>query len=441
MDPRPPLHPDDDLPPPFPPNAFDPVAAERVIRIDDTGELAAALPVLVGFRPRESVVLVALGGPDGRRVRLTARVDIPPTQHARQLAGMLAARLAHERPEAAVLAVVSEASDVAALPDAPASEAALQHRELPHRTLVHELLLALDAHEVPLREALLVRAGRWWSYDCPQACCAPGAGTPVPGGTSALAAASVVAGQVVARDREELELRIARTGAAQAAAMGATVDAVGEELAELVLHSGRDVAADRYAEWVDAAVARCGAAGTRLSDHDVARVVWGLRDVRVRDRALGLALDPRAGAAELLWAECTRRAPEPLDAAPATLLAVSAWLRGDGAMARIALDRALDSQPDYVLADLLSRGMDAGLGPRNLRSMVAATQADLGFPLGPPADLDDLVADLMRAVSPDEEVAAAERVRAARAAATPRRGRARRGKRSRSRTRRPRSPE
>jgi hypothetical protein len=176
-----------------------------------------------------------------------------------------------------------------------------------------------------------------------------------------------------------------------------------------------------------------------MADQDLARVGWGLRDVRVRDRALGFALGPRARSAELLWTECTRRLPEPLDAAPATLLAVSAWLRGDGAMARIALDRALDSQPDYTLAELLSRGMDAGLGPRDLRAMVAGSQADLGFPLDPPADLDEPVAEVRQAHS--EEVAATGEVRAARAAATLRPARARPGKRSRSRTRRPRSPE
>ncbi len=109
-------------------------------------------------------------------------------------------------------------------------------------------------------------------------------------------------------------------------------------------------------------------------------MVWGLRDVRVRDRALGLALGPAAAAAEQLWTECTRRAPSPLDAAPATLLAVSAWLRGDGAMARIALDRALDSEPDHALAGLLALGLDAGLSPGDLRVMVAGTQAEGGPP-------------------------------------------------------------
>jgi hypothetical protein len=170
-------------------------------------------------------------------------------------------------------------------------------------------------------------------------------------------------------------------------------------------------------------------------------VAWGLRDVRVRDRALGFALGARAAAAEALWTECTRRLPAPLDAAPATLLAVSAWLRGDGAMARIALDRALDSQPDYALADLLSRGLDAGLGPRDLRAMVVATQDDLARPAARLPDLDDLGRDLLELASDEEQAAAAAQVRAGRAAATPPRGRARRGRRSRPRTRRPRSPE
>jgi hypothetical protein len=423
---------DDDLPQPFPPNAFDPVGAEQVVRLADAGELAAALPVLVGFRPRESVVLVALGGRSGRRLGMTARVDIPAPCDARPLAAALAARMAHERPETVLLAVVSEAPDVVAFPEDLVHDGG---PVLPHRTLVHELLLALDAHAIPLGDALLVRGSRWWSYDCDEPCCAPGAGTPVPGGTSALEAAAVVSGQVLVRDREELELRIARPGAPAAAAMAATVTAVGEEIADLVLREGRDAAADEYTAWVDAAVARCGA-GARPDDEELARVAWGLRDVRVRDLALGFALGAHARAAESLWTECTRRLPEPLDAAPATLLAVSVWLRGDGAMARIALDRALDSEPDYALADLLARGLDAGLGPRDLRAMVADAQAHPA-PVPLPR-LDDLVDDLMRTANGDR---AAGAVRAGWAAATPGRGRARRGRRSPSRTRRPRSPE
>ena len=102
----------------------------------------------------------------------------------------------------------------------------------------------------------------------------------------------------------------------------------------------------------------------------MARIVCGLRDVELRDRALELALGPDAAAVEQLWTECTRRAPTPLDAAPATLLAVSVWLRGDGAMANVALTRALDSEPRYGLARLLAEALAACLAPGELRSLL-----------------------------------------------------------------------
>ena len=417
MDPRTARQPDDHPPRPFPREAFDPGTAQEVVRLGDSGDLAAALPVLVGVRPAESLVLVALGGASGRRIGLTARVDIPLPGQAAALSRALAARLRQERPDAVVLAVVSEAPDVPALPDDLPVDAPGTEVDLPHRSLVHEVLVSLASHDIPLREALLVRSGRWWSYDCEQACCAPGGGTPVPDGTTPLAAAAVAAGQVVARDREELVARIAGSGhPAEAAAMAGTVVEVGEELADLVVRDGRDAAAEVHVAHVEAAVRRCGLSGlgVRLADPDVARVVWGLRDVRVRDRALAFALGPDAAAAERLWTECTRRAPAPLDAAPATLLAVCAWVRGDGAMAGIALDRALDSEPDYALARLLTQGLDAGLRPQDLRTMVAAAQSDLA---------DELSAG----------------IRAAAVAATPLPARARRGRRTPSRTRRPHS--
>ena len=137
------------------------------------------------------------------------------------------------------------------------------------------------------------------------------------------------------------------------------------------------VAAESWSAVTDAA-ARCrpGApAVDRLTDTEVARVVWGLRDGDVRDRALGLALGAEPAAAEQLWTECTRRAPALLDAAPATLLAVSAWLRGDGAMANVALDRALTSAPGYALAALLRDALGACMTPGDLRALLIRAAA------------------------------------------------------------------
>ena len=329
------------------------------VRLGDRAALAAGLPHLLGFHPTESLVVAGIRSDDGRDVLgLTARVDLPPPEHAAALASTLASSVLTGDPDAVVLLVVSEDDDDA---------------ELPHRALLHEAVLAFHRSRVPVRDALLVRRGRWWDYDCPQTCCAPGAGTPLPTGTSDLAVATVVTGTVVERDRAALVARIARTG--EAAAMARACDQVGDELAVATAQLGWDAVAEDT--W-DVVLATVGSARTaRLTDRQVARLAWGLRDTDLRDRALTLALGEAAPAAEALWTELTRRSPAPLDAAPATLLAVSGWLRGDGALANVALDRALDSEPSYTLAGLLRAALDACLPPAAVREVIRGVSGPL----------------------------------------------------------------
>ena len=147
-----------------------------------------------------------------------------------------------------------------------------------------------------------------------------------------------------------------------------------------MLEIGFDAVAEESWSEITAAAARCrpGGPGQALTDGEVARVVWGLRDRDVRDRALGLATGTAAAAAEILWTECTRRAPAPLDVAPATLLAVSAWLRGDGAMANVALTRALTVDPAYAFARLLAQALAECLPPAELRAMIEETSGRAG---------------------------------------------------------------
>ena len=342
-----------------------------VVSLSDSADIAAALPHLVGFHPHESVLLVALGGPTGNRVGLTVRADLPPPASSAAVVRALVRSVATDDPAGVVVAVVSEAPDERApLPGGDVLAG------LPHRDVVHDAVVALAALDIPVRDTLLVRSGRWWSYDCPEPCCAPGAGAPLPGGVSPLAAASAAAGQVVARDRAALEARIAPLDGPARAAMEATTWRLVDRRARAA-RVDADAEARRSWDAVSRAVRRCRPpeAG-RLPDREVAGVLWALADVRVRDRALTLALGDDAPAAELLWTECTRRAPAPLDAAPATLLAVSAWLRGDGAMANVALERALDSRPTYTLARLLADGMAACLPPVKLKAMLAEVSAD-----------------------------------------------------------------
>lgn len=342
-----------------PPDRPEPIT----VRIRDVGEIAAGLPHLLGFHPRESVVLLGLGGESGRRVGLTVRADIPPREHDRALARMLSGGLSTDRPEGALVFVVSEEPDgkVAGKP------------ALPHHHLVREMCGALARSGVGIADTVLVRDGRWWSYDCADACCASGAGTPLPAGVTELEVASVATGSVVAAGREDLVARIAAPPDQDSTAMASTCARVGVQLSTDLRDTGPEpIAAESWAA-VMAGIARCRpapGAGVALSDEDVARIVWGLRDGAVRDLAIELALGGEPAAAEQLWTECTRRAPSPLDAAPATLLAISAWLRGDGAMANIALDRALASAPGYALAGLLRDALGACMTPRDLRELL-----------------------------------------------------------------------
>jgi hypothetical protein len=327
------------------------------VSLVDPGEIAVALPHLLGFRPRESVVVVSLTGPRGVRVGLTVRADLPPPEHAAVLARDLARSVRTDQPAAVLLVVVSEDPDVGG--DDP---------DLPHRALVHELTVALHHDRLPVRDALLVRAGRWWSYDCPALCCRPGGGTPLPEGTSELEAATVAAGVVVADSREELAARIAPRDAGRPA-MAAVARKVAAEAVDRLRAVGADAMAEEYWAAVEAGIAH-SRAGTSLSDRALARVLWGLRDVAVRDRALQLTLDEDP-AVDSLWTDCVRRAPRRYVSPPATLLAVGAWLRGDGAMAGVALERALAADRTYRLAVLLRQALATCLPPSQLRAVIA----------------------------------------------------------------------
>jgi hypothetical protein len=88
-----------------------------------------------------------------------------------------------------------------------------------------------------------------------------------------------------------------------------------------------------------------------------------LRRLRIRDDAWA-RMDPgHAAAHRRLWTDLVRRAQPGYAAAPASLLAVTAWQEGNGALANIALDRALADDPAYSMALLLRDLLDAGVPP------------------------------------------------------------------------------
>jgi hypothetical protein len=115
--------------------------------------------------------------------------------------------------------------------------------------------------------------------------------------------------------------------------------------------------------WIDvAAVDR-----PQLSDEDVVRLCLALSDPMVRDAAFGFAFEARAAAAERLWGTLVTESPDPESAEAAVLLAHSALMRGDGALAGVALRRAQEAWPGHPLSAMVQSALQSGCGPDELR--------------------------------------------------------------------------
>lgn len=99
---------------------------------------------------------------------------------------------------------------------------------------------------------------------------------------------------------------------------------------------------------------------------DLPLLLASLADKRVRDTVIWDILHAPtsawARAAERLVPIVRRAAPSSV-AAPATILSLLRWQLGDGTRALIAVDRALDDEPDYVFAELISRMIASGMSP------------------------------------------------------------------------------
>jgi hypothetical protein len=102
-----------------------------------------------------------------------------------------------------------------------------------------------------------------------------------------------------------------------------------------------------------------------VPDDDVARFGAALSEIAMRD-ALWMAVDDGRLDGRGLWRELARQLPSPYDAAPLFLFGWAAWRSGDGALAGIAAQRAVDSDSGYSAADLLLAALARGVDPRRL---------------------------------------------------------------------------
>lgn len=330
-------------------------ATRPVARLSSPGEIAAVVPLLCGFTPTQSLVVVSLRGPTGR-IGLTMRFDldwaaVDPKGFAEQVAG----RLALDGAVRTVLVVLTDQAGPG--------------QALPWRDLVDEVGDACLARGTVAQEALLVTGDRWWSYLCADAGCCPPGGTPLSGAPATPAVALVQAervlgGRVVLASREALAATVAApVQLAAAAAQQHLRDAVRARSG----HDGaclraRDVAAAR-------ALLDHVEAGGSVGAGAAAALAVSCGDVHVRDEVATWCLDRHEPLLSLLL-QVARRVVPPYDPPVLALVAWTAYAQGDGGLANVALERCLSSDPAYALGVLLRQALDRQLPPRAVRRLL-----------------------------------------------------------------------
>lgn len=308
-----------------------------LVRLRGPADVVQAIPYLIGFRPVDSVVTVALGGPT-RQLVMTARVDIDDaTVDALSVAWASAAR----NGASAVLIVIHD--------DAATAGA------LPHADLASDLRAAAGSAGLDVLDMLCVGVDRFWSYQCNRPACCPPQGRPVER-DGVVAAELVLQGMPLRERREDLEAEVAWD--AERAARVAT------QVASLPPPAGSLQA--RRAAGVALLDQLVRSATIPLDDATAAAALDALMDVAVRDTQLHRRSDPEAERAARLWGDLGRGAPHGFRAAPLTLLAIAAYCRGEGARANVALEAAVADRPEYSMARLLGSAIAGALPPQGI---------------------------------------------------------------------------
>lgn len=327
---------------------IDPSSAALTVR--EPADLIAAVPYLIGFHPADSVVVVGLRE---ATVVFAARADLPDSTASDDIRAAATAQLIsivqRQQVDAAVIVGYGPAETVN-----PALDAAAD---------------ALRRHDISALDALRVTDDRYWSFFCDDPTCCPPEGHRIAPGISPLAVAATVAGQVALPDRATLQRQVEPiTGAARVALRAATERARARRSALLSEAPASDLLGART-------LRRAGEKTVRLlldrqrrgippTDDDVAWLTLALTDLELRDYAWERVTDEPWQVT--FWQDLTRRADPELAAGPASLLAFAAWRCGNGALARVALDRVLDAEPGYSMARLMDDVLVRGIPPEAL---------------------------------------------------------------------------
>ena len=351
------------------------------IHLSGPADVLAVLPYQLGFHPRDSLVVVSL---HGTRMGLVQRIDLPPPAHVDNAVAAMMAPLRQDNPRSVLLIGFEE-------------------RGGESRALLDEMAGACRGEGVEVTDRIVVRGGRWFAPYCHRSCC-PREGLPLPAPSEVPAVAEFVGREICPLpDRSSLADQLESSGPVMGQALSTLADewlACRLEATDAGVDELDECRATELDVWARVLCAADDAESIQdLPIQDLAMLAVSLTDVDLRD-ALIAWLCPRTLAQELIdpmlflqmsgalaeppWlgrdirdidevialqrierrlCELCAALPDVWAVSALTVLATFTWWRGDGALTRIALDRALRVDPHYRLAQLLERMVDLAIRP------------------------------------------------------------------------------
>ncbi|WP_406692173.1 DUF4192 domain-containing protein [Saccharopolyspora sp. ID03-671] len=346
------------------------------LSLSDPGDVLAAIPHMLGFHPTDSFVLITMHDLTGTpRFGATMRVDLPcPSQACLFSEFLLTGAVGKQQAEGVFMIVIGDRPNLAACPETCGGACHATETpgdgsgpplhdvvEVVRKTLLQAGIITAHAVHTPA-----IGVGEPWTCYYDEDC----HGVVADPKESPMGALMAAQGSVTFGSREELRELVAPESPEVLNRWSAKLDALVEDAIDSYDPSrhATDV------RTVFGAIRRI-ATGSALTEDDLLGVLQAVSDVRVRDVVIGAALTELARPAEELWLTLVRKAPEPEVVEVAALLAFSAYVRGEGALASVALERIEQVKLDHNLGVLLRRSLDAGLPPAELAG-IARDSAD-----------------------------------------------------------------
>lgn len=289
----------------------------RELTIRSPEDLLACLPLVLGFVPERSVVMLSLTTPHGPH----ARADLVPPEEVEHLGDSLAAAARGNGVDRVALAILDDDLDGADL-------------------VAQGLMRAFRTAQVDVAALVAADGTRWRSLG-------PGA-SGVPQTYDALhhplVLREIVEGRVVHRTREDVRAQLGP-------------DPVrAREVAEA--RRGAPTSGSDGPEWVEEFLTDKVGVRVALSPTEVARLLDAVDDPDNRDAAWCWVAKDDARKHLELWLEVVRSCAMEEAGPAASLLAFHAWLVGEGALAWCAIEHAEESGGttlSVLVSDLLER--------------------------------------------------------------------------------------